>query len=145
MSDHLTVDFMGDYNRILTALQTLPEKARGHIVNRLQQSAQRVYDVSQREVPRDTEDLANSGHVEPGTDDSGDFLSFAVVYGDGNSGGTYDYGDYVADGYAWFQELGTRFMRAQPYLGPAFEEESQKLLTRLGNIIDSYSSDDEGQ
>jgi hypothetical protein len=145
MSDNLTIDYIGDYNRILTALETLPQKARGRIVNRLQQSAQRVYDVSQREVPRDSEDLANSGHVEPGTDDSDDFLMFAVVYGDGNATQGYDYGDYVADGYAWFQELGTRFMRSHPYLGPAFEEEAQKLLTRLGNIIDSYSSDDEGQ
>lgn len=140
-------------DQVLTALNQLSEGMKNRILMKLQASADRVLQVSQGDVPVDTEDLKASGHVEPSVnveaDGSGAQFGFDVVYGDGSSTSTiYDYPggnqgmkDVQADGYAWFTELGHldragNPVRPQPYLGPAFDDECQNLLSSLGIVLD---------
>lgn len=120
-------------DRVLTGLQALKPNLVYRGQRKLQASADRIFNASQREVPVDTGDLKDSGHVEPWVV-SEDEMGMDVTYGDGN--GYTKYGP-LADGYSWFVEEGTVNMAAQPYLGPAFEEESQKLVSYFGDLLDS--------
>lgn len=134
MADNISVSIDGA-DRVVNIFSGLSEKMSNQIKRKLQASADRVLAVSQVEVPVDKGDLKDSGHVEPDVVSLNE-MSFNVVYGDGSSTSTiYTYDDMDANGYAWFVELGTVKMAAQPYLGPAFEEESQKLVQRLGNLV----------
>lgn len=135
-------------NRAVDVLDALPDKLIGRIMAKMQAAADKTFDASQKEVPVDTEDLKASGRVEPSVVGDREQINFDVTYGDGSSTGkTYNYntsfsGAVEGDGYSWFVELGHMSragnpVPAQSYLGPAFEEESQKLLTSLGDILDN--------
>lgn len=130
-------------DRALDVLDVLPEKLGNRILQKMQAAADKTFEASQAEVPVDTSALKDSGRVEPSVVGNREEIIFDVTYGDGSSTPkTYNYdtsfsGAVEADGYAWFQELGTVKMPAQPYLGPPFEENSQILLGDLGSILDS--------
>jgi|SRR5579859_7326926 len=139
MSDGMIVQVEG-LDRIVSILSVMPAQMANEIKGELSTSAQTTLSNSQSMVPVLSGDLQASGHIE----DNG--VDIDVVYGDGSSAGTYSYpdnglnGDMQADGYAWFVELG-HLSRAgnpvapQPFLGPAFEEESQALVQRLGDLV----------
>lgn len=123
------------FDRIVEVIRTQPQKKQYQIQQILQASADRVLKAAQGTVATDTYALHDSGHVQPSVEDA-DTIAFDVIFGDGSATPViYDYGDDQADGYAWFVELGTVHMAPRPYLGPAFEEESQKLVQRLGDMF----------
>ena len=131
MSDSISVSVTG-LDRIIQGLNDVKPSIARKGQRKLQTIADKIFAQSQQEVPVDKGDLKASGKVEPYVDDA-DNMGMEVSYGDGNG-----YGDKygIADGYAWFQELGTTKMSAQPYLGPVFEEEGQKLVTYFGNLLE---------
>lgn len=131
MSDSISVSVTG-LDRIIQGLNDVKPNVACKGQRKLQAIADKIYSTSQAEVPVDKGDLKASGKVEPYVVDESD-MGMTVTYGDGNG-----YGDKygIADGYAWFQEMGTTKMPAQPYLGPAFEEEGQKLVTYFGNLLE---------
>lgn len=117
-------------DRLIQVLDQVPTQVQIDTKEELATAAYNTFDQSQSYVPVDKGDLKASGRVEETAN------GYEIVYGDGNSSGkTYNYPEGTADGYSWFTELGTTKMAAQPYLGPAFEEESQAALTRIGNIL----------
>lgn len=134
-SDGITVD-ASDLNRIVQVIGVQKENKRYRVQRILQASADKILQQAQDEVPLDSGALSDSGHVSPHVEDA-NTIAFDVIFGDGNGTGTiYDYGDTkLADGYAWFVELGTTKMPARPYLGPAFEEESQNIVYKLGQMF----------
>lgn len=127
-----TIDVDG-FDRLINVLNQLPEKTSNQVKRQLQASADRVLAQSQKEVAVDKGDLKSTGRVEPYTD--GDYSShqtvaFDVAYGGINgtvTGKPVDYAGFVHDG--------TTKQAPQPYLAPPFEEESQKLVGKLGDII----------
>lgn len=127
-----TLDVDG-FDRVINVLNQLPEKTSNQIKRQLQASADRVLKQSSKEVPVDKGDLKSTGRVEPYTD--GDYSShqtvaFDVAYGGQNGSETGEFVDY-----AGFVHDGTTRQQPQPYLLPSFEEESQKLVGKLGDII----------
>ena len=129
-------------DRAIDVLDALPEKLGNRILQKMQAAADKTLEASQAEVPVDTSALKDSGRVEPSVVGNREEIIFDVTYGDGSSTSkTYNYntsfsGAVEGDGYSWFVELGTVKMSAQPYLGPAFEEQSQILLDQIGKILD---------
>lgn len=129
-------------DRAIEALDTLSESMSNRVLKKLQAAADATYRGADATVPVDKGDLKASGRVEPGVGGDREQIFFDVTYGDGSSTETiYNYppndinGEMDADGYTWFVELGTQKAAAQPFLGPAFEEQSQKLLDKLGDIL----------
>jgi HK97 gp10 family phage protein len=121
------------FDQILAAFDEMALQAQSDIGARFAQAAQNTLQTAQANAPvGETGDLQASGHIE-----SIDAVSIAVVFGDGESTSTqYTYGGgLVADGYAWFVELSTTKMAAQPFLGPAFDEENQSLMDDLNGLL----------
>lgn len=71
---------------------------------------------AQRNAPIDTGNLKRSIGLE--------------IKNDGLSAETEATADYSA-----YVELGTRFMQAQPYLGPAFNEQKEKFKKDMKNLV----------
>jgi len=111
------------YDRLLTIIRNLPVDKRRKIIQELQKSADRVFADSQKEVPVRTGALKGSARVEPEINERADRFEYSVIYGDDNT---------VT--YPWHVEFGTEKMNPQPFLGPPFEAESQRLVTRIGKI-----------
>lgn len=128
--------FYGD--NLGAAVDGFSQDAIAKIVAEMTNVVQEIFDASQADVPVAAENggaLRDSGGVQ--VDESS--LTFSVTYGDGN--GTdkqYSYPGYddPADGYAWFQELGTTNMAAQPYLGPHFDEQALNIESRLNGLFE---------
>lgn len=134
MSDNFSVDCFGA-DRLIYVMNDISKTQYNKVQRILKNAADEILSQSQADVPVDRGDLKASGRVENVEDDI-DKVAYDVIYGDGN--GTdkdYDYGDYIANGYAAFVELGTTKMPSQAYLGPAFEEESQNVVQQLGDMF----------
>lgn len=130
MADSISFDFSGS-RKIIDILGTLPVHMAAQVMSKVRESAQATLDDAQSMAPVDTGALSQSGHLRVST------LKIEVVFGDGQSTPTiYSYSNpsIEADGYTWFQELGTTRCAAQPYLGPAFDYNSQALLDALAGI-----------
>lgn len=134
---------MDGLDRAVEALGALNDQTQSRILGKMQKAADATLAGADANVPVDKGKLKESGHVAPGVEGDREHITFDVVYG-GNgeaTAKTYGYppnginGDMQADGYAWFVELGTVKAGAQPFLGPAFEEQSQILLDSLGDIL----------
>lgn len=121
MSDEITINWDQD----VSFFDNVPKMAKEAIIDILIQTAQNTYDESQMDVPVDTGRLKESGRIDYEAND--DEASAEVTYGDG-VGYPY-YG--IEDGYAWFQELGTRFLPPQSYLGPAFLSNGEKAMQKF--------------
>jgi HK97 gp10 family phage protein len=129
MADGLNFNLLGQ-DKVINVLGKVETKMSILILEAIVTAARNTLEDSQYMVPVDTGDLKASGHMIVGE------LLAAVVYGDGSqTDKIYDYGDYQADGYAWFQELGTTKMAAQPFLYPAFEDNAYKLLEDIHGIL----------
>ena len=134
-------------DRALDVLDALPDKTINIILQKMQAAADKTLADSQNDVPVDTGALKDSGCVIPSIVGNREEIIFDVSYGDGSATDhTYGYnttfsGVVEGDGYTWFVELGHLSragnpVAAQPYLGPAFEENSQILLDSLAGILD---------
>lgn len=127
----MNLTFVG-LNDILAKLGMLPDELKDEIKKHFEYAAEMTYTQSQIDVPVLTGDLMGSGIVQ--SKDTGNKFTYSVTYG-GYAGDSYGaiYGS--EDGYAWFQELGTRFIAPQPYLGPAFDTYSMELADDLENLL----------
>lgn len=124
---------------ILSGIQSVPDKVSAVVKGMYGEAANQTLSDSQPNVPVDTGDLVGSGHIE--MEDNGTSFTVSVVYGDGSATPkTYSYsystskyadGGVEADGYSLFQELGTQFLNAQTYLGPAFDTNADALYAAL--------------
>lgn len=130
MADGLTIEMTGA-DKVINVVGNVPEKLGYLIMEAIVQAARNTLEDSQRLCPIDTGKLQASGRLQ-----LSEGLAI-VVYGwpEESTDKIYDYGDYQADGYAWFQELGTSKMAAQPYLYPAFEENALTLQEKLMGIL----------
>lgn len=82
-----------------------------------------IYDKTQMIVPVDTEALRNSGRIEE--IDHG----YRIVYDAENSSGM---------SYAGFVEYGTSYTRAQPYMGPGFEQAMPEIIDKATHFLDDF-------
>lgn len=119
MADNLSVSISGADN-ILSKLVRIPIIGKFLVDGEVRHALEGTLADSQDACPYDDtntteEHLRDTGHIEYTGSSSG-----SVVYG---------------TDHCWYIELGTYKMAAQPFLGPAFEKNTQDLRDNLSTML----------
>jgi len=114
---------------VLANLNNISERARRNIQNELITAAAHVMNGARKRCPVDTGTLRNSIAVNKVSD----FEVEVGTYLPETPPPTLNVESYMP--YAAFVEYGTKKMKAQPFLFPAYEEEKPKFLKRLKRIV----------
>jgi HK97 gp10 family phage protein len=117
-------------NNLTSALQQKTQEMADEALNIIAETGDNIYQDSQSAVPVDEGRLKESGRII--IEQSSTTIDVEITYGDGEGYGS-KYG--IADGYSWFQQLGTSKMGAQPYLQPQFDDNTNTMIDKLENLI----------
>lgn len=102
-------------DKFLSNLDKKPKKLQQSVAKELNRSSLRVEGRAKEMAPWDTGWLAMNIYSH-----KVDTLTYEVI---------------SPVEYSVYQEFGTRFMNAQPYMFPAMQEEYPILMSRLGKIV----------
>ena len=116
---------MGQLRR---TLNKLPKDIQKLVEVALKKSAEDIFDDAQSLVPKNRGLLAKNMHINRGSRG----LSFEIGYWKKGNIRRWKKAGWRAK----FIEFGTRFIRAEPFMGPAWRKNENKVIKRIDDAVD---------
>lgn len=116
---------MGQLRRTLSKL---PKDIQKGVADALKKSAEDIFNDAQSLVPKDKGDLAKNMHIKRGSRG----LSYQVGYWKKGNIRKWKKAGWRAK----FVEFGTKHARAEPFMGPAWRKNENKVIKRIDDAVD---------
>lgn len=115
-------------SKLRRTLSKMPKEIQKLVADALKQSAEDIFNDAQRLIPKDKGLLAQNMHLKRGSRG----LSYQIGYWKKGNIRRWKKAGWRAK----FIEFGVRGKRAQPFMGPAWRKNEEKVIKRINNAVD---------